>query len=91
MIDMLSNLPFAKDVYRSRSQTFGAILRRIDYHAAHLGAGHAAQFERAEFDASHLGKTFDHLQAIAALVDEAKQKLMLLAPTSVPGGKEVQP
>lgn len=85
-IAMISDIPTLEKINRDRSQTFGSILRRIDFHAAHLGAGHAAQYERAEFDEAHLGRTFDHLQAIAALVAEAKDKFARLGPTQ--GEKE---
>lgn len=66
------------------AKIFGALLRRIDYHAAHLGAGHAAHFERGEVSETHLEKTYDVLQAIAALVDEAKEKVGQLEPTISP-------
>lgn len=78
-----------EEINRDRSKTFGSILRAIDYHAAHLGAGHAAQYERAEFDKAHLGRTFYHLNAIDALVGEAKDQFARLFATQ--GEKEEQP
>jgi hypothetical protein len=64
-----------------RSKIFGALLRRIDHHAARLGAGHAANFERGEITEPALENTFDTLQMLAALVDEAKEKIASLDPT----------
>lgn len=58
-----------------RSRVFGSILRRIDHHAATLGAGHADNFEEARYTAADLEKTFDTLQLISALVAEAKEKI----------------
>lgn len=68
------------DTTATSAQIFGSILRRIDHHAARLGAGHAANYERNEFSESDLEKTFDTLQLLAALVTEAKEKIAYIEP-----------
>lgn len=64
-----------EEINHDRSKVLGAILRRIDWHAASLGAGHAAHYERAEFDERHLEITFEHLQTLEALIRDAKEKI----------------
>lgn len=79
MIQTTDQQPAENEV---RAKIFGALLRRIDQQAAWLGAGNAAQFERGEVAEAHLEKTYDALQAIAALVDEAREKISQLEPTA---------
>lgn len=70
-----------RDMIEEKHRTIGELLRRIDHHAAHLGAGNAASFERNEVDQACIDTTRKHLDALDTLVAEAREKMKRSAPT----------